>query len=145
MSYPESNYWILHSAVSTHANDPMSVSPLTKELISFSRKTERIFQRLSLHRYIHLMSMPTVLKDRSKSHPRTCHEALERQYRYSCTVSLTVALCGWLVMSTLQLVVFHLDRLFVLQSDWHSVLEQFWDLISQVKFPWLEALELQWL
>jgi hypothetical protein len=31
------------------------------------------------------------------------------------------------------------------QSDWHSVTEQFWDLISQIKFPWLEVLELGWL
>jgi hypothetical protein len=51
-----------------------------------------ILQRLSLHRYIHLMCTSTVLKDKGKFHPRTCHEGLEREYRYSCTVSLTVAL-----------------------------------------------------
>ena len=33
--------------------------------------------------------MSTVLKDEGKFYPRTCHEALEREYRYNCTVSLT--------------------------------------------------------
>jgi hypothetical protein len=64
---------------------------------SLSLVSWKFYKRLSIHQDAHLMSMSTVLKDRSKSHPRTCHEALERQYRYSCTVALTVALCvgGW--------------------------------------------------
>ena len=71
----------------------MTIGPISKEIVSFLRTRERILQRLSLHRYIHLIPMSTVLKDRSKSHPRTSHETLERQYSYSSTVSLTVALC----------------------------------------------------
>jgi hypothetical protein len=51
-----------------------------------------ILQRLSLHQYTHLMSVSTVLKDKCKFHPRTCREVLEREHRYSGTVSLTVAL-----------------------------------------------------
>jgi len=41
-----------------------------------------ILQRLSLHQYIHLMSMSSILKDKGKFHPRTCHEGLERENRY---------------------------------------------------------------
>jgi len=56
-----------------------------------------ILQNFSLHRYIHLMSMSTILKDKGKFQPRTCHEGLEREYRYNFTISLTLALYvdGW--------------------------------------------------
>jgi len=36
--------------------------------------------------------MSTVLKDKSKFHSRTYHEGQERECRYSCTVSLNLAL-----------------------------------------------------
>ena len=43
------------------------------------------------------MSMSTILKDKGKFQPRTCHEGLEREYRYNFTISLTLALYvdGW--------------------------------------------------
>jgi hypothetical protein len=96
---------------------------------------------LSLHQYMHLMSM-SILKDKDKFRPRTCHEGLERERTVTFNFGTP---CGWVVLSTLQLVYFHLKQLFLLQSDWHAVWEQFWELISQIKFPLLEAQELLWL